>query len=235
MERARAKAEQAAANAAISDPEEAEQQADVAYLGEITRLNLPSGATIVAVAPHGETLLLSHQDRDEKIYTRRDLWLCDLATLRYVPDAATARGAMRNISAPLDRDVMGVQWVEEGIFGAYADGTCLRVAYFGADAPPTPLELGGIFLAGEYHVAATGELGLIGANAQNFPEAYLTQPVTPAAQRQLQQLSQFGQAVARWQLGTVETIRWQSKDGVEIEGVLRKPANFDPNRRYPLL
>jgi dipeptidyl aminopeptidase/acylaminoacyl peptidase len=36
-------------------------------------------------------------------------------------------------------------------------------------------------------------------------------------------------------LGSVETIRWQSKDGVEIEGVLRKPAGFDPDRRYPLV
>jgi dipeptidyl aminopeptidase/acylaminoacyl peptidase len=36
-------------------------------------------------------------------------------------------------------------------------------------------------------------------------------------------------------LGTRELIRWRSKDGAEIEGVLVKPADFDPSRRYPLL
>jgi dipeptidyl aminopeptidase/acylaminoacyl peptidase len=35
-------------------------------------------------------------------------------------------------------------------------------------------------------------------------------------------------------LGTLENIRWQSKDGTSIEGVLRKPKDFDPRRRYPL-
>ena len=33
----------------------------------------------------------------------------------------------------------------------------------------------------------------------------------------------------------MESIRWTSKDGTEIEGILRKPSNFDPNKKYPLL
>jgi dipeptidyl aminopeptidase/acylaminoacyl peptidase len=41
--------------------------------------------------------------------------------------------------------------------------------------------------------------------------------------------------VAGWSMGTVETIRWKSKDGTEIEGVLRKPPDFDPNKKYPLV
>jgi dipeptidyl aminopeptidase/acylaminoacyl peptidase len=36
-------------------------------------------------------------------------------------------------------------------------------------------------------------------------------------------------------LGSREVISWRSKDGAEIEGVLIKPANFDPSKRYPLL
>ena len=41
--------------------------------------------------------------------------------------------------------------------------------------------------------------------------------------------------VKDWTLGTAEVIRWKSQDGAEIEGVLRKPADYDPTRRYPLL
>ena len=36
-------------------------------------------------------------------------------------------------------------------------------------------------------------------------------------------------------LGTREVISWKSTDGTTIEGVLIKPANFDPAKKYPLL
>src|ERR1051326_8682694 len=36
-------------------------------------------------------------------------------------------------------------------------------------------------------------------------------------------------------LGTREVISWPSQDGTTIEGILIKPANFDPTRKYPLL
>ena len=36
-------------------------------------------------------------------------------------------------------------------------------------------------------------------------------------------------------LGTRELISWKSKDGATIEGVLIKPADFDPSKKYPLL
>lgn len=36
-------------------------------------------------------------------------------------------------------------------------------------------------------------------------------------------------------LGKREVISWKSQDGATIEGVLIKPANFDPSRKYPLL
>jgi dipeptidyl aminopeptidase/acylaminoacyl peptidase len=36
-------------------------------------------------------------------------------------------------------------------------------------------------------------------------------------------------------LGTREVVTWKSTDGTEIEGVLIKPADFDPAKKYPLL
>ena len=35
--------------------------------------------------------------------------------------------------------------------------------------------------------------------------------------------------------GTLEVVSWKSQDGAEIEGVLHKPADFDPAKKYPLL
>ena len=38
-----------------------------------------------------------------------------------------------------------------------------------------------------------------------------------------------------WKIPVNEIIRWKSKDGTEIEGVLIKPADYDPKKKYPLL
>ena len=35
--------------------------------------------------------------------------------------------------------------------------------------------------------------------------------------------------------GKREVVRWKSGDGAEVEGVLIKPADFDPKKKYPLL
>ena len=40
--------------------------------------------------------------------------------------------------------------------------------------------------------------------------------------------------VKDWKLGTREIVKWKSKDGVEIEGVLWKPENYNQNCKYPL-
>jgi dipeptidyl aminopeptidase/acylaminoacyl peptidase len=41
--------------------------------------------------------------------------------------------------------------------------------------------------------------------------------------------------VKGWKIGTREIIDWKSKDGTPIEGVLVKPADFDPAQKYPLI
>jgi dipeptidyl aminopeptidase/acylaminoacyl peptidase len=41
--------------------------------------------------------------------------------------------------------------------------------------------------------------------------------------------------VKEFKLATREVISWQSQDGTVIEGVLIKPADFDPAKKYPLL
>jgi dipeptidyl aminopeptidase/acylaminoacyl peptidase len=76
---------------------------------------------------------------------------------------------------------------------------------------------------------------LIGANSRQLAEICVAEPSGEGGGVPVKRLTHFGQAVASWELGTVETIRWQSKDGAEIEGVLRKPMDFDPTRKYPLV
>jgi len=67
-------------------------------------------------------------------------------------------------------------------------------------------------------------------NADSYPELYysLLRPFKP------RKLTDFSDQLKDWKLSTKEAISWKSTDGTKITGVLIKPADFDPNKKYPL-
>jgi len=59
--------------------------------------------------------------------------------------------------------------------------------------------------------------------------------ITSAENWQPRALTRMTAQTANFSLGTRELISWKSTDGSEIEGVLIKPTDFDPAKKYPLL
>ena len=59
--------------------------------------------------------------------------------------------------------------------------------------------------------------------------------VTGASKFAPRALTNMNEQTKNFVLGTRELVSWKSTDGTEIEGVLIKPADFDPSRKYPLL
>jgi dipeptidyl aminopeptidase/acylaminoacyl peptidase len=49
------------------------------------------------------------------------------------------------------------------------------------------------------------------------------------------QLTDMTGQLKNWKIAQSEVISWKSKDGATIEGVLHKPMNYDPSKKYPLL
>jgi dipeptidyl aminopeptidase/acylaminoacyl peptidase len=49
------------------------------------------------------------------------------------------------------------------------------------------------------------------------------------------QLTEMTKQIIDWKVPVAEVVSWKSNDGTEIEGVLHKPKNFDPKKKYPLL
>jgi len=48
-------------------------------------------------------------------------------------------------------------------------------------------------------------------------------------------LTNLNAQTSGWRSGTLEVVSWKSQDGTAVDGVLHKPADFDPSRKYPLL
>ena len=48
-------------------------------------------------------------------------------------------------------------------------------------------------------------------------------------------LTAFSDQIENWKYADTEVISWESKDGTTIEGILHKPLDYDPGKKYPLL
>ncbi len=75
------------------------------------------------------------------------------------------------------------------------------------------------------------QLALLGRKPATLTEIYTTstQELNPIA------ISNMTRQIEDWRLGSSEVIQWKSQDGLPIEGVLHKPDDYDPNKKYPLL
>ncbi len=77
----------------------------------------------------------------------------------------------------------------------------------------------------------------IGEDATTLPEVY--RAALGGGRRgggaAVERVTRMTDQAAGWALGTRELVSWTSTDGARIEGVLYKPAGYDPARRYPLL
>ena len=87
-------------------------------------------------------------------------------------------------------------------------------------------------MAGSFSVARSADrIAFTVSSPTSVGEVFVsdTRSFTP------RKLTNFNEQTKSFTLGTREVISWQSQDGTTIEGVLIKPANFDPAKRYPLL
>jgi dipeptidyl aminopeptidase/acylaminoacyl peptidase len=213
--------------------EKKQDRKDWSYLGKLSELKLPKGSRVAAVSPDGTELLVGYQERDRMFYTQEDLWVTRVKDTERAQDADKCLRAMTNLTAALDRQLMTVYWTEAGIFADYVDGTRIWIAHLGGRGKTTPMDVG-VFEATDFHVSKSGKMALSGANAESFVEVYLATPAKNFKKWNIKKLTDFGKQIEGWDVGTVETISWQSRDGTTIEGVLRKPSSFDPRKKYPL-
>jgi dipeptidyl aminopeptidase/acylaminoacyl peptidase len=74
-------------------------------------------------------------------------------------------------------------------------------------------------------------VALVGNTAEHPGEVFALTADQPAARR----LTVSNDWLAGLRLARQETIRWDARDGLDLEGVLIYPLNYQPGQRYPLI
>lgn len=89
------------------------------------------------------------------------------------------------------------------------------------------------FLAAPDWSADGSVLGALLESSASLPEIAVLRP--NGAPAEAQKLTDLNLQLKEFSLGAQEVIRWKSKDGREIEGVLIRPVGYEAAKKYPLL
>ena len=69
-----------------------------------------------------------------------------------------------------------------------------------------------------------------------FPDLWTATPDLSAQSfGEPEKLSDANPQIAEFAWGEAELVEWESLDGIPLQGVLIKPGNYDPDKRYPVL
>lgn len=67
-------------------------------------------------------------------------------------------------------------------------------------------------------------------STNEFPNIWTTKDF-----KGVKQVSSVNQHDEEYLRGTAELVKWNAYNGVPLEGILYKPENFDPNKKYPMI
>jgi dipeptidyl aminopeptidase/acylaminoacyl peptidase len=147
--------------------------------------------------------------------------------------AATTPADVRDLTAKFDEDPRLIDWGPDGIYFAGLQKTTGHL--FRLD--PSNLQITRItspdtFLGEDASLTKDFKtVAVIAEDGSHMAELYVS-PVDHFAPRKL---TDFTAQVRDWTLGTAEVVSWKSQDGATIEGILHKPSDYDPTKKYPLL
>jgi dipeptidyl aminopeptidase/acylaminoacyl peptidase len=152
---------------------------------------------------------------------------------RVLAQPATTPGDVQDLTTQFDEDPRIAEWGPEGI---YFEGLQKTSAHLFRVNPKTK-EIARLSSPDTYYlddVSFTKDFKTLGVAAQDA--THLTEIFVSGAQKFApRQLTEMTAQVKDWNLGSEEVISWKSQDGATIEGILRKPANYDASKKYPLL
>ena len=174
-------------------------------------------------------------DKELLIYDQYDIWRFDpkgaAAPVCLTKDGRNAKRSYHVVQ--LDKEARTIDLAKPQLLVAL-DETTKGYAYYEArlDGKSAPKKL----IGGDYMLRTivkaknTNDVIYTLENYAQYPDLHHS---TTAFKQSVKLTDGIAQQ-ARFTWGTAELVKFTSLDGREMSGVIYKPANFDPNKKYPL-
>jgi dipeptidyl aminopeptidase/acylaminoacyl peptidase len=142
-------------------------------------------------------------------------------------------GTPKVLTAAFDEDPSPIDWSPEGIFFSALQKTAAGLFLLNPDSQAVKaIVTPGTTLASQFSFSKDfSAVAYRGAGANAYPEIFAA--AMPAASPV--QITHVAEQLTGFATAKREVVQWKSGDGAVIEGILYKPADFDPHKKYPLL
>ncbi|MEO1652885.1 MAG: S9 family peptidase [Bacteroidota bacterium] len=201
---------------------------------DISLLNLASGKwqnlvsnssydDLIAWSPDGQSLLYESDLEETKsnYYLNGQYFILDLKSRQSRP-----------IAQQFDENIYNIKWTSQGIFGNAWNKTQRSMVKINPENGQTQRLSFPVDRVYDFSFSKDGKhMAFIGAGDRDLTEVYWSSfPLNNP-----KKISNTSQQIRSWKVSQSEVIAWNSKDGARIEGVLHKPQDYDPKKKYPLL
>jgi len=177
----------------------------------------PSSDDFLAWSPEGDKFIYASNvnDTTSNYYTNNRLFIYDMTG-----------HSSREIATDFDEDKYVSSWNKKGIFFTASQKT--KAGLFQLDPVNggiQQLSLPVDIVNNTSYTKDGSVMAYTGRTFDGLSEVYIDN----------EKLTGMSDQLKGWNTPVNEVIQWKSKDGALIEGILLKPRNFDPQKKYPLL
>jgi len=146
---------------------------------------------------------------------------------------ATTAADVTDLTSKFDEDPRLIDWGPDGIYFAALQRTSAHIFRIDpASHTISRITAPNNYLAGRVSFTKDfKQMAVAASDATHMTEIFVS-ATSPFAPRKLTDLNA---QLAGFTLGSAEVVSWKSQDGAAVEGVLHKPADYDPGKKYPLL
>ncbi|MFI5233835.1 MAG: alpha/beta hydrolase family protein [Gemmatimonadales bacterium] len=170
------------------------------------------------------------------VYDKTDIWELDPTGTAAPVNLTGGAGRKANITyrlAVTSRDEPGIDPAQPVILTALNNDTKeggYWSARVGAGAPPEKLVMGPHAYTALVKARNADEYELRQSSYGEYDDLYVGTSI--GRMTRVSDVNPQEKTISR---GTAELVSWLNGDGVKIQGMVYKPAGFDPNKKYPLL
>lgn len=178
---------------------------------------------LISWSPDGESILYrtSLDDSTSNYYLNSNYFIINI-------DGTNNKQLAKNF----DENLSGLQWNKHGIFATAWQKTNRPLVKINPKNGDLKILSSNLKRIWGYSFSKDGNhLAYTGTNDNNLTEIYYSDfPINNP-----EQITESTKQIEQWSVAQSEVISWPSKDGELIEGVLHKPMDYDPDKKYPLL